>query len=169
MTLNDAANVATIAEFILSALVALSGGALLFGYIKKMRPVWKRFTSNVEREVAVISSDDQPMGHEAALLRKVGYFKKITDVAPDVRNLDLLDSAALLVVGYTPGARIYEEALNYAKSHGVPIIVFSGKHRLTNDDRDKLKEYTYSSLCETDLRLVSDVFAVMSTIPGRLR
>ncbi|HSW74877.1 MAG TPA: hypothetical protein VLG16_03335 [Candidatus Saccharimonadales bacterium] len=169
MTLNDAANIATIAEFLLSALIALSGGALLFGYIKKMRPVWKRFTSNIEREIAVISSDDQLMEHEAELLRKVGYFKKITSVAPDARNLDLLDSAALLVVGYTPNSRIYKEALAYAKSRGVPIIVYSGKHRLTNDDRDKLKDYTYSSLCETDLRLVSDVFAVMSTIPGRLR
>ncbi len=75
--------------------------------------------------------------------------------------------------GYTPNrwpfAHVLIEGMRaafaYAKSNDLPIIVFSGKHRLSDKDRDALKNYSFSSLCETQLRLVSDVFAVISTFP----
>jgi hypothetical protein len=165
MTLQVLADLATIGQFILALVVALGGGVLLVGYLRKMKPVWKRFADNVSREVAVISTEKQPMAHEAELLKRVGFFK-VQIVAADVRSLDLVKHSSLLVVGYSPNSQIYRETLAYAKAHKLPIIVFSGKNRLSEEERENLKKYSYSSLCETELRLVSDVFAVMSTFRG---
>jgi hypothetical protein len=165
MTLQNAADIATIAQLILGIIVAFGGSVLVVRYIHTMKPVWKRFAENVTREVAVVSTEDQSMQHEANILERVGFFK-VKAVSADVRNIDLVKSSSLLVVGYSPESEVYDAVLTYAKAHRLPIIVFSGKHRLSNEDRDKLKEYSFSSLCETELRLVSDVFAVMSTFRG---
>lgn len=164
MTLSDAANISTIAQFVFWLILTFGGGFLIVGYIRKMRPVWKRFTDNVGRNIAVISTEAQSMDHEADLLDRVGYFK-IKKLSADERNLNLIRGFVLLVIGYSPDSNIYKATLAYAKTNDLPIIVFSGKHRLSNEDRDELKNYSFSSLCETELRLVSDVFAIMSTFP----
>lgn len=164
MTLQQAADLSTVLQFVFWLAITFGGGLLAVQYITKMRPVWKRFAQNVGREVAVISTEKQSMKHEAELLDRVGYFK-IKQVDADARNLNLLRGSLLLVVGYSPDSKVYKETFAYAKSNDLPIIVFSGKHRLSNEDRDSLKEYSFSSLCETELRLVSDVFAVISTFP----
>lgn len=164
MTLSDAADISTILQFVFWVILTFGGGLLLIGYIRKMRPVWKRFTDNVSREVAVISTEQQTMEHEADLLDRVGYFK-IRKLSADVRNLNLIRGFALLVVGYSPESKVYKATLAYAKANDLPIIVFSGEHRLSKEDKNELKNYSFSSLCETELRLVSDVFAAMSTFP----
>jgi hypothetical protein len=166
MTLQTASELATIGAFLLALIAAFGGSILVVQYIRTMRPVWKRFAQNVGREVAVIATEKQAMGHEASTLKRVGYFK-VKDVAADMRNLDLIRDSALIVVGYSPKSKIYKATLAYAKTNQIPIIVFSGKYRLSDDDRNKLKEYSFSSLCETELRLVSDVFAIISTFPNK--
>ena len=164
MSLQDASDIATITQLALALIVTFGGGFLAVQYIRTLRPVWKRFAENVSREVAVISTERQPMDHEANVLKRVGFFK-VKPVAADVRNLNLIRGSVLLVIGYSPNSKIYKDTLSYARTNDLPIIVFSGKHRLSNEDRDELKNYSFSSLCETELRLVSDVFAVISTFP----
>lgn len=164
MTLTEYADIATIAQFVFWLIVTFGGGIVVVGYIKKMRPVWKRFSNNVSRQVAVVSTEKQPMEHEADLLSRVGYFK-IKLLSADSRNINLIRGSVMIVVGYSPKSEVYKTALEYAKANDLPIVVYSGKHRLSNEERDELKSYSFSSLCETELRLVSDVFAVMSTFP----
>ncbi len=164
MTLHDAAETATILQLLLAIAVAAGGSVLLFQYMRSMKPVWKRFSENIKREVAVISTEKQTMEPEANILSQVGFFK-IKHVSADIKNLNLLQGAELLVVGYSPRSKIYSEVLKYAIANRQPIIVFSGRHRLSDTDRAELKDYSYSSICETDLRLVSDVFAAISTFP----
>lgn len=165
MSLNTAADIATIAGFVLAVILASGGSFLVIGYIFKMRPIWKRFTDNVGRQLAVVSTEKQSMDHEADLLENIGYFKKVKRFTADIRNVNLLRGSALIVVGYSPNSKIYKAALKYATDNSLPIIVFSGDHRLTPDDLTQLKKYSFSSLCETELRLISDVFAVMTTFP----
>jgi hypothetical protein len=162
MSLQDIADVSTIAQFILWIAITFGGSAIAIQYFRRTRPVWKRLAKNLGREVSVVSTEGQPMEHEAEMLDHVGFFK-VKQLSADPKNVNLLDSSSLIVVGYSPESKTYKATFEYARNHRMPIIVFSGKHRLSNDDRDKLKEYSFSSLCETDLRLVSDVFAVMST------
>lgn len=165
-SLQDGANIATIAQTLLAYAVAIGGGAFLADYIIKMRPVWKRFTKNLKRQLVVISTEDQSMDHEAELLDNVGFFKKTKLVAPDIRNITLLEGSALLVVGYSPNSKMYQASFDYAKTNRLPFIVYSRKHELDEADETALMDYSYSSLCRTDLRLVSDVFAAVSTFPG---
>lgn len=165
MSLDSTADVATILQFTLWLVVTFGGGLLVIGYVHKMRPVWKRFTSNVGRQMAVISTEKQSMVHEADLLDRVGYFKKIRHLGADERNLNLLHDTSLIVIGYSPNSKVYKATLAYASANKLPIVVYSGDHRLSQEDLLDLKKYSFSSLCETELRLVSDVFAVMSTFP----
>lgn len=165
MSLNDAASISTIMQLFLTLIVTFGGGLLALGYLYKMRPVWKRFTDNVNRQIAVISTEKQSMKHEFELLKRVGYFKKIKCLDPDSRNLNLVSNSALIVIGYSPNSKIYRKSFEYAKTYRLPFIVFSGDYRLTKSDIDELKKYSFSSLCETELRLISDVFAAISTFP----
>lgn len=165
MSLNSAADVAAILQFLLWLIVTFGGGLLVIGYIHKMRPVWKRFASNVSRQMAVMSTEKQSMEHEADLLDRVGYFKRIKRLDADERNLNLLHDTSLIVIGYSPNSKVYKATLSYAKANKLPIVVYSGDHRLSPEDLINLKKYSFGSLCETELRLVSDVFAVMSTFP----
>jgi hypothetical protein len=166
MTLQDAANIANIAQLGVTLILASGGSILAVQYVRTMRPVWKRFARNVKREVAVISTEKQPMEHESNVLKRVGFFN-IKSVSADSRNLDLLKGAVLIVVGYSPNSKLYREVFAYAKTNNLPIIVFARTHRLNPKGKDykELKSYSFSSLCETELRLVSDVFAVISTFP----
>jgi hypothetical protein len=65
MTLQDAANIANIAQLGVTLILASGGSILAVQYVRTMRPVWKRFARNVKREVAVISTEKQPMEHES--------------------------------------------------------------------------------------------------------
>ncbi len=164
MALQEASDIANIGQFILALIVTFGGGLLAVQYIRTMRPVWKRFAKNVSREVVVISTEKQDMEHEADLLKRIGYFK-VKPIAADTRNLSFIRGSVLIVVGYSPNSKVYTETFAYAKSNDLPIIVFAGTERLSDKDHKALKNYSFSSLCETELRLVSDVFAVMSTFP----
>ena len=164
MTLSDAANIAQIIELLLALIVASGGSFLAVQYIKRMQPVWKRFADNVGRQIAVISAENQPMEHEAELLERVGFFR-VKSFSADKRNLSLVAGSGLLVVGYSPGSKVYDATFKYAKQHDLPIIVFAGKHELPPEKRAELFDYSYSSLCQSELRLVSDIFAAISTFP----
>lgn len=169
ISLQDAADISTIAQFVFWLAITFGGGFLVLGYIRNMRPVWKRFSDNVNRTLAVVSTEKQPMEHKADLLKRVGYFKKVKPVTADKRNLNLLEDCALIVVGYSPDSEVYKATFKYAEAEKLPIIVFAGKNELDRNGEDfkNLMGYSFGSLCQTELRLVSDVFAVMSTFPEK--
>ncbi|HEY5442233.1 MAG TPA: hypothetical protein VIJ68_01705 [Candidatus Saccharimonadales bacterium] len=104
------------------------------------------------------------MEHEAELLRRVGFFR-IKYLDADVRNLSLISGSGLVVVGYSPNSAVYKATFKYAKDHDLPLVVFAGKHELGPAERKELFGYSFSSLCQSELRLVSDVFAAISTFP----
>ncbi|MDO8265549.1 MAG: hypothetical protein Q7T41_01245 [Candidatus Saccharibacteria bacterium] len=164
MTLIDASYWATIAQAVLLLISLFGGSFFVFGYVRKMRPVWKRFTTNVARQISVISTEKQPMEHEVELLSRVGYFKNVKHIASDTRNINLLRETTLIVVGYTENSKMYKAVLKYAFDNTLPIIVFASKD-MNKDDFNEIKNYSFGSICNTDLRLVSDVFSVMSTFP----
>lgn len=161
--LQDWANIASITEVILWIAASVIGGTFAVGYITKMRPIWKRFTSNIKRQVAVISTEKQDMTYEAELLNEIGYFKDVKLFPSTPKSLDLVKGSSVIVVGYSKNSPTYARVFEYAKANKLPIIVYSGKNWLETTDKEALKDYSFSSICETDLRLVSDVFNVMST------
>lgn len=164
---DDLANIATIIQLVIWAIITIAGGALAIGYVTKMRPIWKRFTKNIKRQVAVISTEEQDMTPEKELLEGIGYFKRVKLLPPSTKSIDLIDGSAIVVIGYTENSPTYKKAFEYAKNHRLPFVVYSGSNWLSKTDKDELKGYMYGSLCESDMRLVSDVFNIVSTNPAQ--
>ena len=104
------------------------------------------------------------MEHEAELLRRVGFFD-VGKPSSDGRAADLLNGKRLVIIGYTSDSRAFRAAFDAAKQREIPVIIYAGPTKITNDDMAILQGYSHHSMCNTPLRLISDVFAVMSTYP----
>ena len=143
----------------------LIGGLIgAFAWSKFFRKKERRLFTNIKRPIGMVATEDMPMAHEAELLRRVGFFDVGTP-ASDGRSTDLMNGYRLVVIGYTPGSSAFKEAFTAAKQREIPVIVYAGPTRISNDDMALLQSYSHHSMCNTPLRLISDVFAVMSTYP----
>ena len=143
----------------------LVGGALgasvwLSFFHKKERRLFK----NIKRPICIIGTTDESLTHEAKLLRRVGFFN-VGEPSSDSREADLLNGSRLAVIGYTPKSQAFRDAFNAAKAREIPVVVYAGPARIDDDDIKLLKSYSHYSMCNTPLRLISDVFALMSTYP----
>lgn len=167
--LEQASNIATILELAI-AIIALLGGiggiVAYKGYRKFRKAKDVRLYQNISRPFAVVSTEQQSMTNEVDLLERADFFKP-EHFGIGGRSLQLLGDIKprLLVIGYSPNSTTYKAALDYARTHTLPVVVFARQHRMTPNELADLKAYNFSSLCETELRLISDVFSVMSTFP----
>lgn len=124
----------------------------------------RRLFKNIQRPVAVIATDDKPMTHEVQLLKRVGFFNIATPSA-DGRAKDLLNGNRLVIIGYSPNSASFKDIFKAASQREIPVIVYAGPTRITPEDMELLQSYSHHSMCNTPLRLISDVFAMMSTYP----
>jgi len=168
--IEDASGIATIIDLGIKyggAAVGLIGGTSGIVAYKKFRNAKdNRLYQNIKRPFAVVSTEQQGLTHEIDLLKRTKFLKPM-HFGVGGRSLQLLTDIKprLLVVGYSPNSSIYEEAFDYARAHSLPIVVFTPHHITNQQELADLKGYSFSSLCQTELRLVSDVFSVMSTFP----
>ncbi len=150
---------------ILQLLLSLVGGMVgAFAWGRFFHKKEKRLFKNIRRPMLVIGTEDKPMTHESQLLRRVGFFN-ITNPAPESRAADLMNGNRLVVIGYTPNSTIFQELFKAAKQREIPVIVYAGPTRILPEDMELLQSYSHHSMCNTPLRLISDVFALMSTYP----
>lgn len=124
----------------------------------------RRLFKNIKRPICVIGTTDKSMTHEAKLLKRVGFFN-VEEATADGRETDLLNGSRLAIIGYTPGSEKFKKAFNVAKHKEIPVVVYAGPTRINNEDMELLQNYSHQSMCNTPLRLISDVFALMSTYP----
>lgn len=146
-------------------LISLIGGAVgAAAWMRFFRKKETRLFKNIQRPIGIIGTSDTPLQHEAALLRRVGFFN-VDAPSSDARAVDVLDDKRLVIIGYTPKSAQFKEVFQAAKQRAIPVIVYSGPARIEPDDMTMLQAYSHQSMCNTPLRLVSDVFALMSTYP----
>lgn len=150
---------------LLQILISLIGGAIGAAawtrfFLKKETRLFK----NIQRPIGIIGTSDMPLQHEAVLLKRVGFFNVETP-SSDTRAIDVLDDKRLVIIGYTPKSTQFKEVFEAAKQRAIPVIVYSGPASIEPDDMKMLQAYSHHSMCKTPLRLVSDVFALMSTYP----
>lgn len=131
-------------------------------FLKKER----RFFKNMQRPIFIIGTENLPMIHEADLLDRVGFFK-VRRPSSDHRTIDLLDGHQVAIIGYTPNSDLFKDAFNAVKRLGMAIIVYAETDAITENDMSLIKSYSHQSMCNTPLRLISDVFNIVSTYPGR--
>ncbi len=123
-----------------------------------------RLFKNLQRPVGIIATEDKSMTHESVLLKRVGFFN-IKDPSSDGRAVDLMNGNRLIIIGYSPNSQAFKDAFEAAKQRELPVIVYAGPTRITEDDMKLLQSYSHHSMCNTPLRLISDVFTLMSTLP----
>lgn len=138
----------------------IGAAAWLSFFHKKERRLFK----NIKRPICVIGTPDKPMTHEAKLLKRVGFFN-VGEATLDGRVTDLLNGCRLVVIGYTPDSDEFKKAFNAAMDKEIPVVVYAGPTRINEEDMKLLQSYSHQSMCNTPLRLISDVFALMSTYP----
>lgn len=150
---------------IIQLLWPLIGGLIgSWGWFQFFHKKERRLFKNLQRPVQIISTPDKPMNHESVLLKRVGFFN-ITEPSSDGRAIDLMNGNRLVIIGYTPNSQAFKDAFGAAKQREIPVIVYAGPTRITDEDMKLLQSYSHHSMCNTPLRLTSDVFAMMSTLP----
>jgi len=143
----------------------LVGGMLgAFALFKFFHKKERRLFKNIQRPIIVIGTEDKPMTHEFQLLRRVGFFN-VKHHASESRAADLMNGNRLIIIGYSPNSQTFKDIFNAAKQKEIPVIVYAGPTRITSEDMDLLQSYSHHSMCNTPLRLISDVFALMGTYP----
>ncbi len=154
-------DVLTIIQILWPIIGGIIGGLVWYQFFHKKE---RRLFKNIQRPIGIIATEDKSMAHEAELLRRVGFFN-VGNPSSDGRAVDLMNGKRLVIIGYTPDSQAFKEAFNAAKQREVPVVVYAGPTRISNDDMALLQSYSHHSMCNTPLRLISDVFAVMSTYP----
>lgn len=145
--------------FILGALVCFA--FLKFFFRKEIR-----LFNNRSRPIMIFKSTGQDMEIETKLLRDSKLFNIPEDPTDKHQNIDRIKNHSLIIIGYSTGMTNFDDIFNGAKSAGVPVIVYS-KDKIPDDVFNKLRNYSWYSTCQVPLRLINDVFTVLSTFPNK--
>jgi hypothetical protein len=150
--------------------LTLIGGAAGFGggvlYSSVVRKKERRLVSNLRRPVAVIPSAEDSMEHEARLLKNVEFFS-IDSLAADGRSVDVItDNYRLVVLRYQRDSDDFWHVYDMLAAKQIPVIVYSKPMEIKiPEDMSRIQRYSLHTLCNTPLRLISDVTSIMSTYP----
>lgn len=169
--LEQGSDLATILSFLLQvlmlAIAAVAGGSITYIRARKkfQNKKEKRLFDNIQRPVALVPTAQDGLEVEARLLKAVDFFN--VDLLPvDVRSLDDVTSKyRMAVVRYedTPRFwRIFEKLADKT----MPMIIYAAPGEIKTPEMIRIQKY-YSryTLCNTPVRLTSDVFAIMSVYP----
>ncbi len=134
------------------------------------RRQWRLF-KNISKPLIFINLTDvaDGMSVEAAMLKKSGFFST-PEVSSDPRSIDLIDRQSLIIlgVGDTTNLERFKEIYTKIKGLTKPVIIYTLGNRDTSFLRDNntlVKSYSFHTIATTPLRLVSDIFTILSTFP----
>ncbi len=126
--------------------------------------MWRRLAKNCKREIIIFSSGSEDMKIETDLLRATEFFKITKDPFPN--HALQITANCLVIIGYSDPMENFDKILREVETRRLPVIIYS-KKRLPDDITNRIKEYPLHSICQTPLRLISDVFAILSTFPNK--
>lgn len=142
-------------------LTAIAALGLAIFTIKKN---W-RISKNISRPMALISLNNE-MDSEYSLIKKAGYFKKAENRSLNDRVADdITDEYALVVLRYHQGNESFWHVYERLAANRVWVIIYSLPAEIPVDDLKRLQKYSYHSLCNTPVRLLSDIWATMAVKP----
>lgn len=155
----DATTILTGAWAAGSAIVGATGVGL-FAFRKA-----RRMSKNLSRPFVIIGSSDDKMAYEKHLLESTKLFKPINLLDSDHRAADLIDdNHRLAVLRYKAGSDYFWSVYENLRSKQIPIIIYAKPGEI-KEDMPRIQEYLHHTLCNTPVRLLSDVWAIMSTYP----
>ena len=145
--------------FILGVLVCFA--FLRFFFRKEIR-----LFNNRRRPIMIFKSTSEDMEVETKILRDSKLFNIPENPTDKHQNIDRIKDHSLIIIGYSTGMTNFDDIFNGAKSVGVPVIVYS-KDKIPDDIFNKLRNYSWYSTCQVPLRLINDVFTILSTFPNK--
>lgn len=125
----------------------------------------KRLFSNIARPVALLPTKEDPLELERRLLKSIDFFN--VDLFPaDARSLDeITKSYRLAIIRYEESETFWRIFETLAYRH-IPLIIYSKPAEIPTPNLIRIqKHYTRYTICNTPVRLVSDVYAIMSVYP----
>lgn len=169
--LDQSSELATVLSFILQiillAAAGIAGGKI--GYNRAQRKFSskreKRLFENIRRPVAIIPSTADSLQLESRLLKAVDFFT--VDLLPnDARSLDEITTKyRLAIIRYEDTAGFWR-IFHALADKQIPLIIYSKPAEIPVPKLKEIQEYyTRYTLCNTPVRLLSDVFAIMSVYP----
>ncbi len=150
-------------QWAISLGLGVGGGA---GVVRLALKKQRRVMANLQRPIMVIGTDEGDMVDQARLLKEIDLFN-VSDLHRGEKATDFLKSEhRLLVLGYSKNPS-FKKAFDSARNRQIPVLVYAKPGAVPQDGMAEISGYSYASICNTDLRLVSDVFTLMSTFPEK--
>jgi hypothetical protein len=125
-----------------------------------------RLFKNRKRPIMIFKSAGEDMEIETKLLRDSQLFNIPEEPTDKHQNIDRIKNHSLIIIGYSAGMTNFEDIFNGAKNAGIPVIIYS-KDKIPDDIFNKLRNYSWYSSCQVPLRLINDVFTILSTFPNK--
>jgi len=113
----------------------------------------------------IFKSNGEDMELETKLLRDSKLFNIPEDPTDKHQNIDRIKNHSLIIIGYSNNMSNFDAIFTGAKSAGIPVIIYS-KDRIPDDVFQGLRDYSWYSTCQVPLRLINDVFTILSTFPN---
>lgn len=165
-------NISTIHWLILLT-ISLAGGFLgALSYLRILYRKEKLILDNLKRPIKVFfpqMSNGDDMEMEYNLLSRSGLFN-VERPTSDVRDMVGVQNHSLIILGCNKKMKNFDAVFDGAAQKKIPVVIytFGNNEALTPGHWKKLKTYPYYSVCNTPLRLVSDVFTLISTFPNKI-
>lgn len=130
----------------------------------------KRLFENLSRQFEIYTISDNPksMETEINMIKKNQFFNNCPDKTfKDIRNTDLSNDLSLVILAIDAETKEedFNKALGKISLLKKPLIVYTlGDRRIEwLNTNSNIKEYTLHTISTTPLRLMSDMFTILST------
>jgi len=172
ITLQDGSAIAQILDLIIKYVLPVLLSGLLGGFIGELRARRKfhdkrerRLFANVKRPVALLPTKVNTLELEERLLKKVDFFK--VDLLPaDARSIDEITNKYRLAIIRYEDSKAFWHTFHKLADNKMPLIIYANPGEIPVPKMQDIQNYyTRYTLCNTPVRLLSDVFAIMSVYP----
>ena len=152
--------------FVFSLVTGIIGA---FSYMRLFYKREKIINDNLKRPIKIFfppNNSSCTMETEFNLLSKSGLFN-VEKPTSDQKDTIRITNHSLVILGCDKNSDHFKKVFEKVKSEKVPILIytFGDNQALGKEQWKDLYDYPYYSVCNTPLRLVSDVFTLLSTFP----
>lgn len=157
------------AQVLLSIIIFIAAlGVYFWVFYKKERLL----TKNLSRAIILYYPTGKNFDIEEGLLKDAKLFKIDKSSDNPVHIIDSLHAKkhSLIIAGFDPSDRNnFYKVFEKAAEKSLPFIVytFGNNQAMEGKDWKKLTNYSYYSVVNSPLRLLNDVFAILSTFPKK--
>ncbi|MBU6500340.1 MAG: hypothetical protein KGJ89_00730 [Patescibacteria group bacterium] len=129
----------------------------------------RRFIKNISKRFTIFSLTSVSLDAELDLVKRSGLFNAPGKIETDQRIFDGLDrnqGLLVLAIDEKTNEQTFEQIYRKIEALRKPVIIYTAGNRqipwLTSD----LHAYSFYTIATSPLRLMSDIFTILSTFPN---